>query len=143
MRQYDDLSAYDFDAELKKVKSLIEHPFIFGAGVGIANGLLAAARGMHMSTRATLATAAVLAIGETVIALDHLTPEQQTPALLGRFAGLSGLGVLMGLAMFTNWRQWAGGPADAVPLLVASNAALSPGQPTMTSAMPSMATATA
>lgn len=110
----DALSAIDTEKLERQAKQLIEHPLLFGAGVGIANGLMAAARDMKFSVRATLATAVVLGVGETILALDH-TPEERGGRGLLPFALMSGLGVLMGLSMFTDWRQWSVG---AEPMLI-------------------------
>lgn len=139
-----DLAALDFTVDREqlsqKAKGLINHPFIFATGVGVANGLMAAARDMKFSTRATLATAAVLAIGETILALDH-PPEERGNIPLTYFAALSALGVLTGLAMFTDWRVWAG-TAGHQPLLIAGREAIIPPEPIFSSdAMPSMAMA--
>lgn len=95
-----------------KTKEFVEYPLVFGAGVGIANGLLAKARGMQFSARATLATALVLALGETILALDE-TDDDRHGRALWQFGLLSGLGVLMGLSVFTNWRLWSGGDRPA------------------------------
>ena len=110
-----DLSAYDYT---EKAKAFIEHPLVFGMGVGLANGFLAKARDMHFSTRAALATAATLAIGETILALDH-TPDERGGRPLWMFAGMSGIGVLLGVSLFTNWHQWSGN--SPLPTLVAAN----------------------
>jgi len=109
---------YDQNYDLQFVSPLREvatHPAIFGLGVGAANGFLAVARDKRLSVRATLATSAVLAVGEAILAMDE-TPEQRQgrpPMLVG---ALSGLGVLLGLAAFTNWQQWSGGGR---PVLIA------------------------
>jgi hypothetical protein len=98
------------------IKGLMSHPLIFGAGIGIGNGLLAKARSMRFTTRATLVTAGVLTIGEAILAADQTTEQRhgRTPLVFGL---ISGVGVLLGLALFTDWATWAGGDR---PILVAS-----------------------
>jgi hypothetical protein len=97
------------------LKSVLSHPFIFGTGIGVGNGFLAAVRGMRFSTRATLVTAAVLTLGEAILAADQTTEQRHGRTPLG-FGLVSGVGVLFGLALFTNWQQWSGGDR---PILVA------------------------
>lgn len=76
------------------------NPLVFAIGIGIANGVLAAVRNKPVSQRALWATAAVLAAGETILVLDE--PAEHRPDLL-HFAGMTALGVFLGLAPFTSW----------------------------------------
>lgn len=76
------------------------NPLVFAIGIGIANGVLAAVRNKPVSQRALYATAAVLAMGETILVLDE--PEEERPDL-AKFAGMTALGVFIGLAPFVSW----------------------------------------
>lgn len=111
-----DLSVYDLgvslnvnkEAVIRNTKAFIEYPVVFGFGVGVANGLLAKARGLRFSTRATLATACVLGVGEAILAADETTEERHGRSLT-QFGMLSALGVIGGLSLFTDWKLWSAG----------------------------------
>ncbi len=107
-----DLSNYDatfptlsLAPELRKAAM---HPVVFGLAVGGANGLLVMARNKKLTARGALATAAVLAVGEAILSMDE-TQEQRGGRPAAWIGALSGFGVLTGLALFTDWRQWAAG----------------------------------
>lgn len=83
------------------VAQIAANPIVFAIGIGVANGVLAAVRNKPVSQRALWATAAVLAVGETILVLDE--PEEERPDLW-KFAGSTALGVFIGLAPFTSWK---------------------------------------
>lgn len=101
------------------IKQLTGHPLTFGVGVGVANGLIAKVRKKPLTPRATVLTALVLAVGEAVLAMEETDKEREgrTPWTIGAF---SGLGVLAGLVMFTDWAP-RGTPAvpTSKPVLIA------------------------
>ena len=118
------------------VKKLTREPLYFGLLVGLANGAIATARGKKLTVRGTLATAAILALGEAALAADETSEER-----FGRPAPvvglLSGVGVLGALMFFTDWEQWAGGDrpmliAAAGPRLPGDREAFMPTAPVMT-----------
>jgi hypothetical protein len=121
------LNAWDSLDNLDNVfiKQLVDHPVAFGVGVGVANGLIAKGRSKKLTGRATLLTALVLAAGEGILAMEDSVEERKgrTPLVVG---ALSGLGVLLGLALFTDW----GAKKGARPVLVAQ--ADKPAAPTAT-----------
>jgi hypothetical protein len=90
------------------VKEVVNHPTTFGVGVGVANAVIAKVRGKPLTARGTLLTVLVLGIGEAILAMDETPAERKgrKPALVGV---LSGLGVLVGLAVFTEWKSDAKG----------------------------------
>lgn len=98
-----------------ETRRLITHPSTFGAIVGVTNGVIAAVRGKEMTVRGALATTAVLGLGEWLLSRDETTTQRQgrSPIQIGL---LSALGVLGGLAYFTDWEKWAGGDR---PVLIA------------------------
>lgn len=110
-----DLSEHDatFD-EIPDLRKAAAHPAIFGLGVGVVNGALAKMRDKPVTVRGALATAVVLALGEAVLAWDETTEARD-----GRPAAwigvLSGMGVMAGLALFTDWHLWSAGDH---PLLI-------------------------
>ena len=116
------------------IKQIAQNPIAFGVGVGVANGLIAKSRSKRMSARATLLTTLVLAAGEGILAMEETSEERKgrSPLIIG---AMSGLGVLIGLAFFTDWSMKSGG---ARPMLVAQ--ADKPAAPT---AIPATPTATA
>lgn len=92
---------------------IVNHPTTFGVGVGVANAVIAKLRNKPLTARGTLLTVAVLGIGETILAADETVEARQgrTPAFVGI---LSGLGVLVGLALFTEWKKTGPGARPAL-----------------------------
>jgi hypothetical protein len=76
-------------------EKVVRHPLTFGTGAGVANGLLATARGKPMSIAANLVTSAVIGISEGMLS------EQRDGAI--QLALLSALGASAGMALFTRW----------------------------------------
>lgn len=91
------------------------NPLVMAIGIGVITGVIAAARSKPISQRALYITTVVTAIGETALILDE--PEDKRPDL-AKFAGLSAIGVLIGLAPFTSWKQgdksWIQQGAEAI-----------------------------
>lgn len=85
-------------AEKSIVAQIAADPLAFAVGIGVANGVLAAVRNKPVSQRALYATAAVLAVGETILILD----ESQRPPLAA-FMAKTAIGVFLGLAPFVSW----------------------------------------
>lgn len=98
-------------ASIKATKpmDLIEHPFSFAVGIGLANGLLAKVRGKGIDVATGIALAAILGIGEAVIvALEKPDPTKKhySPALVALY---SVIGVGVGLAPFVTLEGEGGG----------------------------------
>ncbi len=79
-------------------KSLVDHPFSFAAGVGVANGLLAVSRDKKIDVPTALTLSVILGLGETALVMYE--PESERPMGLGAIAAYSVLGVLLGVAPF-------------------------------------------
>lgn len=86
---------------------LAQHPAVFAVGVGVANGVLAAARNKAVSPTAAYVTAAVIAAGEVALVRYSdewtMTPPAQRQDLR-RLAVYSALGTMVGLALFVSWK---------------------------------------
>ena len=85
---------------LQKVSAdIVTHPSGFGVGVGIANGLLAEARGLPFNSRSAVITALVIGAGEAALAAE-LPANQRRPIVeIGLY---SALGTLIGLWPFVS-----------------------------------------
>jgi len=81
------------------ISDVTKHPAVFGAGAGIANGMLATVRGKPMSVAANLVTASVIGISEGMLS-DQ--PQNAVPIAL-----LSAIGAATGMAAFTRWNPEA------------------------------------
>jgi hypothetical protein len=109
------------------VKDLVNHPYSFAMGVGIANGFLAVGRGKKIDMPTALTLATILGLGE--MALIMYEPESERQYSLTATGIYSVLGVLTGLLPFVTPGHGAGGgvpiaekePSALTPLL-ASNA---------------------
>ena len=84
------------------------HPAAFGAGTGVANGVLASVRDLKVSPRAAVITAIVIGAGEAALASEIPKGERRT---LLEIAGYSMLGTLTGLWLFVS-------PGDGKPSLI-------------------------
>jgi len=82
---------------LEALQAVAMHPAGFGVGVGIANGLLAEARGLPFTTKSAVITALVIGAGEAALAAD--LPHTRS---LVETAGYSALGTLIGLWPFVG-----------------------------------------
>lgn len=78
---------------------LVNHPFTFALGVGLANGALAAVRGKHIDVKTAAALTAILGVGETVIVAFEPGEKKHSnlATLLHSIAG-----VFIGLAPFVR-----------------------------------------
>ena len=84
------------------IKEFAAHPVVFGTGVGIANGVLAAARDKPVSPNGAIITALVIALGE--VALVYELPEDEREPLLD--LGIkSFVGTFFGMAPFVSWKK--------------------------------------
>lgn len=82
-----------------KPMDLVNHPFSFAVGVGVANGLLAVARGKRIDLPTAAALGVILGLGEA--ALVGLEPGHKVWSKeTGKVAWLSVLGVAVGVAPF-------------------------------------------
>jgi hypothetical protein len=82
------------------IKEFAQHPMTFGAGAGVANGVLAAVRNKPVSPNAAIITSLVVALGEA--ALVYEVPKDQREPLLD--LGIKSLvGTFIGLAPFVSW----------------------------------------
>jgi len=84
--------------------AIVRHPTTFGAAVGVGNAILAKVRDKPLTARGTLLTVAVLGVGEAILAMDETAQARggRSPAQVGL---LSAVGVLFGLAFFTEWKR--------------------------------------
>lgn len=82
-----------------KPMDLVNHPFTFAAGVGLANGLLAAVRGKHIDFKTAAALTAILGVGETVIVAFE-PGEKKHSNLAVLLHSIAGVG--LGLAPFVR-----------------------------------------
>jgi hypothetical protein len=87
-------------AKTSAVAQIVTHPGAFALAVGVANGLLAAARDKSVSPNAAAITAAVIAMGEVALVYD--VPLEERPNLL-TFGLWSIAGTYVGLAPFISW----------------------------------------
>jgi hypothetical protein len=101
-------------------KDLVNHPFSFAVGVGVANGLLAVGRGKKIDVPTALTLSAILGLGE--MALVMYEPESERPMSLTAIGVYSVLGVLGGVLPFVTWGDAHGGAG--VP--IASNGQAAP-----------------
>jgi hypothetical protein len=117
-------------------KDLVNHPYSFAMGVGIANGFLAVGRGKKIDMPTALTLSAILGLGE--MALVMYEPESERSMSLQAIGVYSVLGVLTGLLPFVSpgHQEHNGGfpiaekePSARIPLF-ASNA-----QPSATTAV--------
>ena len=104
------------------LKDLVNHPYSFAMGVGIANGFLAVGRGKKIDFKTALTLSTILGLGE--MALIMYEPESERTYSLQSVGIFSVLGVLTGLLPFVT-QDTADTATDTesgpVPLL-ASNA---------------------
>jgi len=83
------------------MQTLYRHPYSFAVGIGIANGLLAVTRGKSINPKTAVMLAGVLGVGEALIAAQEPAHERTMP--LNAVGLYSVLGVLTGVALFTDW----------------------------------------
>lgn len=106
-------------------KDLVNHPFSFAIGVGVANGLLAVGRGKSIDKPTAITLSLILGLGE--MALVAFEPESERPMSLTAIGLWSVAGVAVGVMPFIKEHHVVGEPAKSsspslpVPLL-ASNA---------------------
>ena len=79
-------------------KQLVDHPFSFAVGVGVANGLLAVSRNKKIDVPTALTLSAILGLGETALVMYE--PESERAFPLTTIAVYSVLGVLVGVVPF-------------------------------------------
>lgn len=106
-------------------KDLVNHPYSFAVGVGVANGMLAVGRGKKIDVPTALTLSAILGLGE--MALVMYEPESERSMSLEMIGVYSVLGVLTGVLPFVSKQPVEHGDA-ASPLLMASNATSSGSQ---------------
>lgn len=99
------------------VKDLVNHPYSFAMGVGIANGFLAVGRGKKIDLPTALTLSAILGLGE--MALIMYEPESERQYSLTATGIYSVLGVLTGLLPFVS-PSGAHGTEEASPLILAT-----------------------
>jgi fucose 4-O-acetylase-like acetyltransferase len=92
-----------------KPMDLVNHPFTFAAGVGLANGLLAAARGKHIDLKTAAALTMILGVGETVIVAFEPGEKKHSnlAVLLHSIAGV-GLGLAPFVRMSSDEKELVG-----------------------------------
>jgi hypothetical protein len=103
-------------------KTLMNHPFSFAVGIGVANGMLAVGRNKKIDMPTALTLSAILGLGE--MALVMYEPEHERSHPLDVIGWYSVLGVLLGVLPFVTKGQAhdaPSGPAVPIPLF-ATNA---------------------
>lgn len=96
-----------------KPMDLVHHPFSFAVGVGLANGLLAVARGKSIDVPIATALGIILGIGEA--ALVGLEPGNKVWSKeTGKVAIHSVLGVAVGVLPFVLFGK--GEPGHGLPI---------------------------
>lgn len=79
-------------------KTLVDHPFSFAIGVGVANGLLAVGRGKSIDKPTAITLSLILGLGE--MALVAFEPESERTHSLTAIALWSVAGVAVGVMPF-------------------------------------------
>jgi len=79
-------------------KDLVNHPFSFAIGVGVANGLLAVGRGKSIDKPTAVTLSLILGLGE--MALVAFEPESERPMSLTAIGLWSVAGVAVGVMPF-------------------------------------------
>ncbi len=110
-------------------KDLVNHPYSFAVGVGVANGMLAVGRGKKIDMPTALTLSAILGLGE--MALVMYEPESERSMSLTSIGVFSVLGVLTGVLPFVTREAAHGGAVPVAtkdeggmtPLLLAANTA--------------------
>jgi hypothetical protein len=82
------------------IKTLVNHPFSFAVGIGVANGLLAVARGKKIDIPTALWLSAILGLGE--MALEMYVPAEERAHSLPAIGAHSVAGVLLGVLPFVT-----------------------------------------
>ena len=113
-------------------KDLVNHPYTFAIGVGVANGFLAVGRGKKIDMPTALTLSVILGLGE--MALVMYEPESERPMPLATIGVYSVLGVLTGVLAFVSKSSDTEHALAPAPVF-ASNA------PTTPQALPDGATA--
>lgn len=103
-------------------KTLVDHPFTFAAGVGLANGFLAIARNKKIDPKTAVTLAGVLGLGE--LALVMYEPQEERGPIMSKMSlteigFYSVVGVVAGVLPFITWKPVPHGET-AHPALVAS-----------------------
>lgn len=83
-----------------KSAPIVNHPFTFAVGVGLANGALARIRDKRVDLPTAVALATILGLGE--MALEYFTPPEKLHHSLPMIGVFSVLGVAVGLAPFVE-----------------------------------------
>lgn len=81
-------------------KDLVNHPYSFAMGVGIANGFLAVGRGKKIDPPTAITLSIILGLGEMALVMRE--PESERPMSLGAIGAFSILGVLTGVLPFVS-----------------------------------------
>jgi hypothetical protein len=91
-----------------KPMDVVNHPFTFALGVGVANGALAKVRGKEVDVPTAVALALILGAGEAAIEhFDKTKPPEEKRSILA-MSLLSIAGVGLGLLPFLSWKMEGG-----------------------------------
>jgi len=105
-------------------KDLVNHPFSFAIGVGVANGLLAVGRGKSIDLPTAVTLSTILGLGE--MALVIYEPASERTRSLAAIGAWSVAGVMVGVMPFIRETHTVApepsGGGSGSPLLLASNA---------------------
>lgn len=107
-------------------KDLVNHPFSFAIGVGVANGLLAVGRGKNIDLPTAITLSTILGLGE--MALVVYEPASERTRSLASIGAWSVAGVMVGVMPFIKKtvviepEPSSPSPSPGNALLLASNA---------------------
>lgn len=95
-------------------KALVDHPFSFAVGVGVANGLLAVGRGKKIDVPTALTLSAILGLGEAALVMYE--PAHERTHSLTAIGVHSVLGVLAGVLPFVTFGEVHHGERGGLPI---------------------------
>lgn len=106
-----------------KLKTLVDHPFSYAIGVGMANGLLAKSRDKKIDLKTAVTLGSIIGIGETALVMyepQHERGEIMSQMSLMEVGLWSCAGLFVGLLPFITWGPVEHGEAARPPLLAAA-----------------------
>lgn len=112
-------------------KSLVDHPFSFAVGVGVANGLLAVGRGKKIDVPTALTLSAILGLGEAALVMYE--PESERHYSLTMIGVHSVFGVLAGVLPFVTFGEVHHSERGGLPIAANTGAPGLPGSATAVS----------
>lgn len=110
-----------------KLKTLVNHPLTFAIGVGLANGLLAKARGKKIDLKTLVTLGSIIGLGEAALVMYE--PPEERGEIMSKMSLMAiGLyscgGLYLGLLPFLSLEPH--GALPQVPILAKANAGQQP-----------------